>query len=150
MIITTLHGESDVRVQTITVSHSLHEPRRAFLFHCFRCGNPIAQIQGIITRIFPGLIPHAGVTVMQKCRMCGELYTFQTSDNRRTIQPVRVVLSTQKINNDFICPLSVTPLLQFNAGGIVLLPEFVRQEIPFIVSCPRKGCAGKYRVVDLI
>lgn len=150
MIITTTYGDSEIKIQTITTASLASEPYRVYLVHCFRCGNPLSQIQGRISRIFPGFVPDGNVTVIQKCRQCGELYTFQTAPKRKSLQPVRVVLSTQKINNDFICPICVTPLLQFTTKGIVTLPEFIKQAIPFIISCTRIGCPGKFRIVDLI
>lgn len=150
MKITTPAGSTDIKVQTITLSHLRDEPTRVYLFHCFRCGNPMNQVQGGITRIFPGLSPTPTVTIIQKCKQCGELYTFQTQDDRRSPQPIRVILSTFTPNNTFHCPICITPLLQFNQFGVVLLPEFIKQEIPFIVKCLRKGCPGRYRIVDLI
>lgn len=83
MLITIFHQPKELLVMTVTVSRNREDLENMLFFRCYRCGNGINQVQGYITSIQPGLIPHDDVPVIRKCEKCRELYTFQTQHSSK-------------------------------------------------------------------
>src|SRR6185503_3458480 len=92
---------SDIFVSTVLLSHNKKDPKNLYLFRCYKCGNPISQVQGNITAISAGYIPAQEVPVITACEKCRTKYTFHTQENK--VQVVSLILDAETKMNTFHC-----------------------------------------------
>lgn len=140
----------DVPIQTISLGHNTYNTYKTLLFHCFYCGQAITQIQGTVTKVFPGLEPTDDVVVINKCQQCKRYYTFQSHKYKDT-NTTRVVLSKEEgLINTFHCYICRNPLLQFNEEHIYVLPDLKPLTCPQFVTCFKSDCKRRYHIIDIL
>ncbi len=150
MEITILGVVRQLPVHTISLGKNEKNPKNTYLFHCPYCRQAIAQVQGRVDKIFPGLEPSADVPVVFKCGQCHRTYTFQTH-NYKYKDITRVTLANQdNIINTLHCFVCTTPLVQFKDDKIWTLPEFKLNTIPFTLKCYKQSCGKEYLISDVV
>jgi hypothetical protein len=145
----TIKGISrELLVQTVSVSRQSNVTP-LILVRCYHCGSGISQIDGVVTRIFPGLEPTPNLSVITQCVGCRMLYTFQPhlyKDDR-----ISVTLSTtEKLEDLFYCIICRTLLLQYTDTYVKVLPEREKKQPPFDYDCFKPLCGSKYRLNSIV
>jgi hypothetical protein len=144
----------EVLVQTITVSPNIQDPSNMFLFFCFRCGFQLVQIQGKVSRIFPGLEPTDTIPVVNQCSRCREKYVFLSK--KLSAKKTRLVLSHSNFWSDtagrsiFRCFICRTPLLAYNSTQAVDLVTHKVLSLPASIDCTNIHCSQKYVIEDIL
>ena len=150
MIATIYNQARELLVQTISLTKNVDNSGDMWMFYCPYCSYQIVQIQGLVSRIMPGLEPTDMVVVLNKCPRCGMRYTFQQFSTKTGMTKVTLTRYENK-ENIFHCYNCRSPLLHFNHDDIYLLPVTKKVTPPISIICPKVlTCPAKYLVCDII
>lgn len=142
---------SESYINSVTLTHNKQDPDNVYLYHCYKCGQPITKVQGLISSITAGYIPSMDVAVISQCRKCKENYTFQTFTTiPQRKQDTFLTLSTNTPVTTFHCVLCTNPLIQYNSRQAVVLPGFVKIKVPTPFICFLPECQTKYYLNDIV
>lgn len=149
MVIGIYNHPQEILVQTVSVHKNLKDPLNTYLFRCPYCGWRVAQIQGVVDKLQPGLRPTEEVVIINQCPECHMRYIFQHSKSRR--QDSEITLTMYENPADiFRCYICRTALLKFNEYEVVQLSNKTARMFPFGLTCNGWDCHASYRFIDLI
>jgi hypothetical protein len=127
---------STALVHTVLLAKDVNDPEATSLFSCYRCAQPIGQIQGRLVGMIPGLIPSEDVAFIHRCRQCKEMYVFQTHPTKILVW-IPITLSALPGYNMLHCMLCHSPLVNYSMTAH-----------PNQAIC--EDCHTKYRITDVI
>ncbi len=131
----------ELPIFTITLVPDAANPTALYLFRCIFCGRGIAQNQGIVTKIFPGLEPTDEPTVVTSCHQsnCASLYTFQTGINtaKDNLTHTTLYFDKYKKDNVFFCYGCGKKLAEYTMDIITELASDESKEFDEQTTCDR-------------
>ncbi len=149
MQISVKNTPDDIFINTVCLSHNSASPLNTELFRCYRCGTGLNQVQGYISSISAGYNPSDDVAIITRCHECHENYTFQTRE-AKSLRITSLILSSRKIISTFHCVICKSPLLQYNAQMIRLLPDFKEIDLPDAFPCFNPVCKAQYLLREIV
>jgi hypothetical protein len=144
------HVQSEILLQTVTLSKSKTDPDNTYLFRCYHCGTAISRIQGDVVGITAGLIPNSDAIVIHQCYKCKENYVFQTLNGTSKFTSLTISQEPTKLISTFHCVICRTQLFQYNNNVVALLPETTLLILPTLVRCIKPDCKKDYLLKDVV
>lgn len=139
---------SDIYINTVVLTKNKQNPKNVYLFHCYKCGTGIQQIQGYVSSITAGYIPNENVTTITECYRCKENYTFQTHNSNHVATKLTLSFTGERVET-FHCIICRTQLLQYTN----MVQELPLRNIitpPSSVFCFNPTCKAVYLLKEIV
>ena len=151
-VIKNAYEKRELRINTVTLT--MNKTDKVGLFRCVFCGEAIAQYQGDVRKISPGVEPDDKVLVIDKCHNydCGALYTFQTHNGYKQKQ-TKVILSLYPVTKSsqyFFCYVCRKPILKYSNLWSGNLQNSLPISFPYHYKCASTTCPAEYEFSEVL
>jgi uncharacterized protein with PIN domain len=143
-----LNVNSDILIQTVTITDNKKNPSNLFLFHCYHCGTGIQRIKGEVTRINAGMINEKDTLSALQCHRCKEHYFFQTVHAKPSVIKLTLSLQQDREVSTFHCIVCRQELIQYSDNVIARLPLMQLMKTPSLFGCT--NCGKDYLLNEIV